>query len=165
VQDNETVIVHEREHQEARRQFVSAFLETEQWRSYPRDETDLRDEKARSRRPVVLWKTVAEDIERVYELCTSPHWYPHPERFAKELLESVVHDHLCPLAQLPVHLLSLELVLAHVESLPYRLRKREAGSVARRTFLALLNWATAPEVSSSTEAKEQHERDRWRKDG
>jgi hypothetical protein len=64
---------------------------------------------------------------------------PIPHVLAQDLLDSSDHELLCQVSAIPFASLTVERLLAHLESLCFKLSPRLTASIARRTFLVLIN--------------------------
>jgi len=123
-----------------KQKFIDQFIAEDRLYAYPVVEEDLQDEnefQLPEGRPV-LRLVLAEQVCRAFEL-THLKKAPDPEQVASDLLCSDCSYLLSDLEHLPVNEVTVELVLAHLESLGFDLPPRTSASVARRCVVVLLN--------------------------
>jgi hypothetical protein len=132
-------------------QFVVTFIESGRAASYPAPAEDLRDENFWDRRAGKQIFTashvgnvpeeLAAQIARAYEVSAEPSdvALPIAHVLAQDLLDSADHELVCKVSTMPFAQISVERLLAHVESLSLSLSARLKATIARRAFLVLLN--------------------------
>jgi hypothetical protein len=132
-------------------QFIVKFIEQERGGGYPCPHEDEVDENfwdrqsgklslGASHRGDVMEEMTAQ-IARACEVSAhaTDMACPIPHVLAQDLLDSADHELLCQVSSLPFSSLSVDRLLAHLESLRFKLSPRLTASIARRAFLVLIN--------------------------
>lgn len=133
---NRTTIFEMRKHK-----FIEEFVASKRVDDYPCLDEDLADENRHllaDYQGQTLRTLLVTEVRRCFERYAGPSGID-PAGVAHELLRSEHGGELHVVRDLPIHVLEIDLLLAHVEALGFDLSPRLAVSIARRAFLLLLN--------------------------
>ncbi len=97
------------------------------------------------RPPTELDELLVWHVERAYRRLGDVRRLPVARAVALDLMCSVDAAHLCQLSALSLRALSVDLVLAHLESLGFGLSRELSASIARRATITLMDRATLRE--------------------
>lgn len=124
--------------------FIDRFLAEDRIDAYPFLEQDIRHEnrcvlyKDESGGSLVFREVFEAEVQVAYDHCG---WDggPNPSAVVTDLLASSSSNRLLRIGALPFELISVELVLAHLQTLGFNFPPRLAATIARRATILLLN--------------------------